>query len=804
MTKCIGLFPCTTYHYEKELARRLANLKCEHVCKHQMHSYCILVVYLCVCSCSSSCGEYLPIGAMTSPGSAMHDLMSHYCTIGLTLDHKGRAEVAKICEVSKAFFRNQVETLIAETQGQPMLYSYSSDGTPLHTKDRVVKQLPTGQKVCRSGGAGHEYLVQQGFVRTLGLDGHKTIAILREPLALQHGKATGALFAAGVAFLPTLRQLGNTNIAINHYCFDRGAFSALPRMFKQHHTALAAHVASGSPSSSSSDSDMGTARGLLPMLEWTVATACCNHDCHNGLKWGLHSHFGDSQLLQDVHIGIESLRNSYMQLLQNLGPWLVGVVEFVEDPSPSEALEQLWTTLGLPPDIADMLANKLHLIFKNGRLEIHSVLAGDPALFEDVSGVLLAVWKFTKFSASRWCTVGHSCRTLLAGFLTGVHSLVATVLAKPSESKYWLHGFEKLTPPALQFVAMAALSSYPSEGVLSELLEDDRVAKRADLLSDTLLDELTWLSNLPENVWGHIGSLCGLHAQELRSNTLDAAHVSAAFIRHKILSQINEYPWSLLQGDINDNLDRFKAAEKPQEPVASKIWDLLQIGYNRQELLLGLDLLSDCGWSTTSVEQQHGSAANMHKVHPGYSSETLATRSMVHMMRQFFRRAPEDHKEAALEAKVRRLSAKRPQYIMGRRMYFKDVCGQLKYEIESGKREQGKAQLHIMQQHGARFDNLSDTIKGQYASKAAIARATSANDVADELSLAECELALHKEQTRWGKAIDRPRFLLSECRFSPKDVSDFEQCLHRQCSRTNVSQSCASATPWLPQHLRQA
>ena len=137
-------------------------------------------------------------------------------------------------------------------------------------------------------------------------------------------------------------------------------------------------------------------------------------------------------------------------------------------------------------------------------------------------------------------------------------------------------------------------------------------------------------------------------------------------------------------------------------------------------------------------------------------------------------------------------------------MYFKDVCGQLKYEIESGKREQGKPQLHFMQQHGARFDNLSDTIKGQYASKAAIARATSANDVADELSLAECELALHREQKTWGKAIDRPRFLLSECRFSPKDVSDFEQCLHRQCSRTNVSQSCASATPWLPQHLRQA
>ena len=127
------------------------------------------------------------------------------------------------------------------------------------------------------------------------------------------------------------------------------------------------------------------------MLEWNVATACCNHDCHNGLKWGLHNHFGDAQLIQDVHIGIESLRNSYMQLLQNLGPWLVGVVEFVEDPSPSERLAQVWRALGLAPDIVDLLANKLHLIFKDGRLEIHSALAGDPTLFEEVSGVLLSV-----------------------------------------------------------------------------------------------------------------------------------------------------------------------------------------------------------------------------------------------------------------------------------------------------------------------------------------------------------------------------------------------------------------------------
>ena len=146
-----------------------------------------------------------------------------------------------------------------------MLYSYSSDGTPLHKKDRVAKPLPTGQKVFRIGGAGHEYLVQQGFVRTLGLvGGHKTVAILREPLALQHGKSAGALFAVGVEFLPTLRELGHTDIAISHYCFDRGAFSALSRMFYQHHAALA-HVTSGSQSSNSSGSDdIGVAEALLP------------------------------------------------------------------------------------------------------------------------------------------------------------------------------------------------------------------------------------------------------------------------------------------------------------------------------------------------------------------------------------------------------------------------------------------------------------------------------------------------------------------------------------------------------------
>eukprot|EP00974_Lingulodinium_polyedra_P104432 10109031-Lingulodinium_polyedra.AAC.1 len=114
--------------------------------------------------------------------------------------------------------------------------------------------------------------------------------------------------------------------------------------------------------------------------------------------------------------------------------------------------------------MVDFLSDKLHLLFRNGKLELDGGLARHATLFEEVTTTLLHLWKFQSFCESRWCTIGTSCRTMVVAQLSGVHSLAAAVLADPSVSKSYLGGCERLTPTHQEFIAMAAICSYPAEG----------------------------------------------------------------------------------------------------------------------------------------------------------------------------------------------------------------------------------------------------------------------------------------------------------------------------------------------------
>ena len=62
--------------------------------------------------------------------------------------------------------------------------------------------------------------------------------MLRDPLPLTEGKSANALFAAALDFHKTARQLGHVGISISHYSFDRLAFKALSKRFKQYHQHL--------------------------------------------------------------------------------------------------------------------------------------------------------------------------------------------------------------------------------------------------------------------------------------------------------------------------------------------------------------------------------------------------------------------------------------------------------------------------------------------------------------------------------------------------------------------------------------
>ena len=68
---------------------------------------------------------------------------------------------------------------------------------------------------------------------------------------------------------------------------------------------------------------------------------------------------------------------------------------------------------------------------------------GEQELTETVVATLMSLWKFRKFTESRWLTIGSSCRVMVAGLLTGLDDFVGFIQRECSShvvitQQWWL------------------------------------------------------------------------------------------------------------------------------------------------------------------------------------------------------------------------------------------------------------------------------------------------------------------------------------------------------------------------------
>ena len=88
-------------------------------------------------------------------------------------------------------------------------------------------------------------------------------------------------------------------------------------------------------------------------------------------------------------------------------------------------------------------------------------------------------------------------------------------------------------------------------------------------------------------MWHLLGSVIdpGSFCIALRSDCLDAAHISCAYIYQKFLVKVRALPWSLAVGNLAANLNVFAASDQTlDDPVAKKIKQVLHLKSNRVEL----------------------------------------------------------------------------------------------------------------------------------------------------------------------------------------------------------------------------
>ena len=184
-----------------------------------------------------------------------------------------------------------------------------------------------------------------------------------------------------------------------------------------------------------------------------------------------------------------------------------------------------------------------------------------------------------------------------------------------------------------EFVVVASLASYVADAALRQIMEDNRILRIIQELKASVREELDWLYGIGLGTWEVLAGLCGSLGERVRSDVLKAAHVSHGFMEMRIFSVAESLPYSLAEGNTDDNLMAFRANDEPTDPVASKIWRLLHMDFNTHAIRSALTLTREMPWSSASVEQQHASCAVVTRHHPGHGEESLKARALFHTLR---------------------------------------------------------------------------------------------------------------------------------------------------------------------------
>ncbi len=278
-------------------------------------------------------------------------------------------------------------------------------------------------------------------------------------------KKTWDLFAVADRLVPPLRLWHPKGISISWYAFDRGCRQALCRLLRRRHLVNLASI------------EDDTERVMASLLDWTLDSACCDHDVQNGLSKGCSAGVENfAQLTKDVYKGVRSLRAVYDKLVETMPTW-VHKVRITESAFDQDDVRRSWECLGVKPWLADSLAH-INLRLEDGAVFCHSNLWEQEDPMGHLGNCLLGAYKISGFSATRFLSMGTSCKCLSTALAVGIMEHVAYCRAMPDVGEYYVHCVDLLNAPAKKFVFTTALATKVTDPLHAALLRDDRVAKK--------------------------------------------------------------------------------------------------------------------------------------------------------------------------------------------------------------------------------------------------------------------------------------------------------------------------------------
>ena len=534
-------------------------------------------------------------------------------------------------------------------------------------------------------------------------------------------------------------------------------------------------------------------------------TGCALHDAQNGFKRPLLEWMGDADCVRNVHVAVQSVRNSMDLIVRHVGLWVARALRFrpVLTSDETNDLQCLWNCLGLEPELVDLLSETLQLRWRDGVLLVSEQLQGTDCVGL-ATNTLLTVWRFRQFTDSRWLLVGTTGRALTAAHLTGLPHLVQHTLNDPKSSHYYLGGFRRLQKKEWAFMVHAAVASRPMDAVLLMLMEDSRVLPQLEALKSALHEEMDWMARLPHFVWAALAEVGSLPSHELRDRCLAMGHASVCLFYCRVIHVAEGPPFNLALGCIKDKLHLLSQQPEPVEFNVKKVWCLLQCGICVDTVARLVTLFLELPWTTLNAEQLHGIAAALRRHHPEYALGTLLSRSTVLTAHKLLPKvSQEDRQLDKLYAKEKKLERKNPNKASGRQLYLQELHEAARAKVGSQGRPLSTHQARlVMKKHGQSYAQKARFERVEWETRARVRAQEKRETIQSALQGLKAEIMLQRQRAT-AKAMERAPIMLRACAWGDEELQLFSAFLRGDDFNRRVVQALRAELEEAPEPVAE-
>ena len=401
---------------------------------------------------------------------------------------------------------------------------------------------------------------------------------------------------------------------------------------------------------------------------------------------------------------------------------------------------------------------------------------GNGDIVGTICATLTSVFRFVKFTTSRWLTVGTSARTVIASLLLGVEDLARFIEHDTKSSLFYIKGFSRLTDTRKQFLAQAAMISRVSEGFQAVLMDDSRVAVIYDDLWAAATDEVKWLISVSDSVWSAMGGICKWTGDFLKDKCIMGGHISYHFLWRRVLAPASELPWTLCRGDIVANLQELAAGNCPEEPIASQLWQLMQIDFPVGQLQATVKLLGEVGWTSLPAEQQHGSLAQVRRWHPEYGVDSLTSRALLMSVSRLLpSQSAEERRIGVIMRQLEKMDKSNPDKASGRQGMLQSMIAIARRTRAETPNNANSAALskHCFHRHAAIWAKLTLRDQSRWNQRAGRDAIHKKQAVVDHIKALSNDLELQRERLATNEQ-HGPPLCMSACALEDRYLGQFE------------------------------